>query len=689
MLDFRFLEKDEIFYCDQLEILHYFGTKAVATDFAILQGGIVSNRFYYHSQKNQNRTCKWWTKTLIKDKDMMMIVTYDGNPIEAFPTSAMVGARPAITYSDLTDKFPINHSIKSSDNKNQITIIDDVLLDINIVTFGEYPQMIANRDDALLLDEAYKQGNLKTTGKKYYYCMNCSDNVVEYPEYEANGKKYVHVAPTKEFIYQKNYHGNIELSDGTSVNENDEYWIEVQPITWLVDKTSNIALSEKILFAGVAFNNAAIDDFSLTNIKKFMDNYFSQDILIDNIEERVMYNIDTNIKNKMNSINIENLYDFNYDEVSEEEIIRGMIESNISVFLHGKSSEGKSARIKELDPDCEIIYMRNATPDSLNGKSVYNQATGEMIDIAPSWYLKLKEKCENEPNKIHLVFFDELTNALPSIQGMAFNIILDKEINGKWKLPDNARIVAAGNDLDDSLAANEMAEPLFNRFAHVYIETNVENWLQWAITPVTDYERLDYKKEPEQDKIHPAIYAFIAYGGDAVLRTKYTGIKPNADPRKWEMASKVLYKTKKPKMLRSLLGEGITEKFIYFIKQKVITLDDVINDKITPQHIAFIATMDLSERCATAIGLSRVNNEHLEKVRNYVKKLGSEPLALFDTLWSKGNQERLEIIAELKIKELESEREETKIKDNVSTSNEFKIKKKNLIRDNPNQIYYG
>ena len=34
------------------------------------------------------------------------------------------------------------------------------------------------------------------------------------------------------------------------------------------------------------------------------------------------------------------------------------------------------------------------------------------------------------------------------------------------------------------------------------------------------------KEEPEQDKIHPAIYAFIAYCGDSVLRTKYTGIKP-------------------------------------------------------------------------------------------------------------------------------------------------------------------
>jgi len=88
---------------------------------------------------------------------------------------------------------------------------------------------------------------------------------------------------------------------------------------------------------------------------------------------------------------LESPYDFNFDGVSEEEIIRGAVENNVSVFLHGRSSEGKSARVKQLDPDCEIIYMRNATPDSLNGKSVYNAATGEMIDVPPSLVFKDKK----------------------------------------------------------------------------------------------------------------------------------------------------------------------------------------------------------------------------------------------------------------------------------------------------------
>ncbi len=72
--------------------------------------------------------------------------------------------------------------------------------------------------------------------------------------------------------------------------------------------------------------------------------------------------------------------------------------------MHGPSSEGKSARVKQIDPTCEIIYLRNATPESLNGKSVYNGSTGEMMDIPPTWLKKLQEKCEKEPDRLHVVF---------------------------------------------------------------------------------------------------------------------------------------------------------------------------------------------------------------------------------------------------------------------------------------------
>jgi len=226
---------------------------------------------------------------------------------------------------------------------------------------------------------------------------------------------------------------------------------------------------------------------------------------------------------------------------------------------------------------------------------------------------------------------------------MAYNIVLDREVNGKWQLPENCRVVAAGNSMKDSLAANQLAEPLFNRFAHTYIETDAQSWLEWATTPDKSYERMDYEDDAPEYKIHPAICAYIAWKGDSVLRTDYNGEKPNADPRKWEMASKVLSKTKQPAMLRALVGEDITYDFSKFCELQVITLDDVLEDNYTDEDL----NMETSQKFATALAMSFVEDENIEKVRGFVKKLGPEIRATFDSLWINGSEERVGRIQEL------------------------------------------
>lgn len=544
-----------------------------------------------------------------------------------------VGARPALPYS-------LIQNISSNEVRGRGQIIE--------VDYGEYPQSILRASEEADFERAFQSDRINRTGKKYttdsvnYQEYSRSFVAREHMEYEYNGKKCI------RFVADGNCSGQT-LSDGRKIEEGKAYWVLVEPITWLVDRVSNIALSKKLIFSGVKFqnNNNYQGDFERTDIKQFIDTCFAKEIVSNRILQNTepINNIDSGIKRK-------NPYDFDFDFncVSEEDIIKGAIESNVSVFLHGRSSEGKSARVKQLDPDCEIIYMRNATPNSLNGKSVYNAATGEMMDVPPTWYIKLKEKCEKEPNKIHIVFFDELTNALPSIQGMAFNIVLDGEVDGKWRLPANARIVAAGNDLNDSLAANQMAEPLFNRFAHVYIQTTVDSWLKWAITPRENYERLDYQEEKVEPKIHPSIYAYVAYksySGQDVLRTPYTGEKPNADPRKWEMASKVLYKTKKPEMLRALIGEELTRDFVAFSSLQVIRIEDVLQHNYTEKDLE----MNVAQKFTTAAGLSSVDEEHFEVVRDFMKQLGAEPRAVFESMWVHGDTSRLEYLLEIQMSE--------------------------------------
>ena len=632
MNNFTFLEAYEIEGSNKLDIIRKRGTKAAVTDFSILLGAYVSDCYTTDERVLKNRTGYYWTKTDDKDNDARAVWN-DGIIDFNNVTDRDVGARPASRYSRISD---ISTNVVSS-------IAKDGILEIE---YGYYPQDAVSERTEYILETNFLNGNLKKTGNTYatdsvpYDDYDKKFEIQLLEEYEFDNKRYVR-------IKSNNCNSEFMLSNGKTYKNESYVWIEVKPVKWLVDQNKDIMLSDKIIFGGVQFNNKRNykGDFDKTDIKQFMDTHFSADLLQENKLENEFAISNLNNKN----IRKQNPYNFDFSGVSEEEIIKGSLESNIPVFLHGRSSEGKSARVKQYDPDCEIIYLRNATPDSLNGKSVYNSETGEIIDVPPTWFKKICKKCEEEKDKLHIVFFDEITNALPSIQGMAFNIVLDKEVNGIWKLPNNARIVAAGNDLNDSLAANTMVEPLFNRFAHVYIHTDVQNWLKWAQTPKEDYQRLPYKdKDDVVAKIHPAIYSYIAYKsylGEDVLRTKYDGEKPNADPRKWEMASKVLYATGKPEMLRALIGRDLAIDFAAFCKTQVISIEDVVNGNYSEDDI----NVNIGKKYATAVGLSSVGEDNLEVVREFVKKMGAEICATFDSLWVHGDNDRLEKIAELKL----------------------------------------
>ncbi len=444
------------------------------------------------------------------------------------------------------------------------------------ILYGEYPQTIADMKIAKHLD-TYKKKNSNNiistndyffvSNKNFYDHKTLIENLQPLKVYKYNNKKY---ACTSVNFYDKQ--GIKYFSNQEKIKENKFYWFKIEPVKWFIDCNSKMLISEQILQSGIKFSHYA-STYNITELKLFIDKFMVPNMVKHSLDKNT--NEPKNIE-KTKAIPVDkkrNVYCFDYSKVSEEDIMKGAIESKISVFLHGLPGDGKSARVKELDPTCEIIYLRNTNLESLTGKSVYNEITGEMIDVPPVWYTNIIEKSKKEPDKIHLLFFDELTNVMPSVQGAAFNIILDREVNGIWRIPDNVRIVAAGNDTKDSTAASDLAEPLFDRFAHVYIKTSVSDWLDWAIKPDNDYKRVDYIKE-DFDDIHPAIIDFIEDMGEEYLRSEYDGVMPNATPRKWEMASRILYKTNKPEMLRSLIGTKYTDDFINYCSNKKILIKE-------------------------------------------------------------------------------------------------------------------
>ena len=642
MSNFTFLTQEQCFESDKLDILKKRGTKAAITDFSVLLGGWVSSEHVENDSSLEGRTGYYWTKSDDGDNDARVVYDY-GRSDYGFVRKRNGGARPALPFSSISS-IPTNGE---SGKRAKDGVLE--------VEYGYYPQKAVSRDMQERLERAYRSGNISKTRNNYttdsvaYDEYDTSFQPQTHQEYEYNGKRYVRVKANSYYDG-----GDFTLSNGEQYRDGDDVWVEVLPVKWLVDEKSRMMITEKLIFAGVQFNkerNYHTRDFDRTDIKIFMDRYLSRDLVQSRgIAEQ------TRVSSKATKKN-ENPYNLDFSETSEADIIRGAIQSNVSIFLHGKPGCGKSDRVKQLDPDFIELNLSHLDPELLDGLA--GEKDGKAVHIKPPWLEELEAKCEEEADKIHILFLEELTNASPMMQSKAYGIALDKKVAGRWKLPENARVVAAGNELEDSLVANEIAEPLYDRFAHVNIETNAESWLEWAATPESIYERLDYQKEDKQrPKIHPAIYAYISNRGDEVLRTPYNREKPepHADPRRWKMASDMLYASNNPNTLKAIVGENLTRDFVSFCTIPTITIEDVLQGNYTEEDL----NLDIGRKLATVAGLVAVDETDMPEVRKFVKKLGPEMLKKFEAQWTHGNIERLEQLQEIMMEEQEKQKEQDK-----------------------------
>lgn len=517
-------------------------------------------------------------------------------------TSCKSGVRIAISFDDIVD-FNLNE-----------------LRDLKMT----YPLRIIGGSFGETLDNLFESKSkfIVLTGRKHDILGE------QYDEYEVFGIK---------FIKMKNKKQSGVLSDGTISEANAKIYLAIENISLIIDEKAKIAYSSIILFGSNFDSNNR--PFEESDLNEYLNNGFLKSITdsLDHTKPKILYENEQEIKNETR---ISNRYKFDFTTLSEEEIIEICINSNIAVFLHGETGVGKTERMLALDKNLELVDFGCTSSDGFTGIIAKDFNSKELFLYEPYWYKSLCEKCKNEPDKLHILFLEELTNAKNDVQKVAFEVTLNKTLTNsgfRLKLPKNAVVCAAGNEASESRSANKLSAPLFGRFAHVYIDTNSSEWLKWALKRKKEEKKLIYKDHEPIDKIHPAIIDYIQVNGDKVLRTPYDGENPNADPRKWALASKALYESNNPHVLRAFVGESITQDFIKFSQMNLISISDVLNDKVDVNDIPF----DPSLRWKITMCLSVVDDENVDKVRDFVSKLGKEFLAVFNYEWSKDNAERI------------------------------------------------
>jgi len=252
------------------------------------------------------------------------------------------------------------------------------------------------------------------------------------------------------------------------------------------------------------------------------------------------------------------------------------------LFLWGPPGIGKSELVENITRDLGgyMIDLRlgQMEPTDIRGIPFYNKDSGKM-DWAPPVELPDDELASQYP--IVVLFLDELNSAAPSVQSAAYQLILNRRI-GKYKLPDNVVMVAAGNRESDKGVTYRMPTPLANRFIHQEMKVDFASWQEWAVLNKIHKDVVGYLSFAKQD-----LYDFDAKSASRAFAT----------PRSWSFVSELLDDECDNDTLTNLIagtvGEGLAVKFMAHRKvaSKMPNPVDILKGKVKDLNVKEVSAM--------------------------------------------------------------------------------------------------
>jgi hypothetical protein len=252
------------------------------------------------------------------------------------------------------------------------------------------------------------------------------------------------------------------------------------------------------------------------------------------------------------------------------------------LFLWGPPGIGKSELVENITRDLGgyMIDLRlgQMEPTDIRGIPFYNKDSGKM-DWAPPVELPDEELASQYP--VVVLFLDELNSAAPSVQSAAYQLILNRRI-GKYRLPDNVVMVAAGNRESDKGVTYRMPTPLANRFIHQEMKVDFASWQEWAVLNKIHKDVVGYLSFAKQD-----LYDFDAKSASRAFAT----------PRSWSFVSELLDDECDNDTLTNLIagtvGEGLAVKFMAHRKvaSKMPNPVDILKGKVKDLNVKEVSAM--------------------------------------------------------------------------------------------------
>jgi len=281
------------------------------------------------------------------------------------------------------------------------------------------------------------------------------------------------------------------------------------------------------------------------------------------------------------------------------------------VFLWGPPGIGKSEVVADIAQEIggHVIDLRMAQmePTDIRGIPFFNKDINKM-DWAPPVDLPDEELASQYPTIV--LFLDEMNSAPPAVQAAGYQLILNRRV-GKYKLPDNVVIVAAGNRDSDKGVTYRMPMPLANRFIHLEMRPDFTSWQTWAVTKNIHKDVVGYLSFAKND-----LYDFDSKSSSRAFAT----------PRSWCFVSDLLNDEEidsdtQFNLVAGAVGEGLAVKFMAHrkIAGKMPEPTEILNGKVKDLAIKEISamyalTIAMCYELKDAVDNKKVNNKEFHKM---------------------------------------------------------------------------
>ncbi len=292
--------------------------------------------------------------------------------------------------------------------------------------------------------------------------------------------------------------------------------------------------------------------------------------------------------------------------VQARKAILAAFKSKRPVFLWGPPGIGKSDVVADIAHELEglVIDLRMAQmePTDIRGIPYFNKEIGKMDWAAP---VDLPDEELASQYPIVVLFLDEMNSAPPAVQAAGYQLILNRRV-GKYRLPDNVVIVAAGNRDSDKGVTYRMPMPLANRFVHIEMRPDFASWQTWAVNHGIHKDVVGYLSFAKQD-----MYDFDAKSSSRAFAT----------PRSWCFVSDLLNDEDMDSdtqfnLCAGSVGDGLAVKFMAHRKVagKMPEPSDILSGKVTTLSVKEISamyslTIAMCYELKDALDNKRVNNK--------------------------------------------------------------------------------